>query len=661
MADSVDAHAAQHPARNEVLVDGLTFSSTFDSGNMLSVDRGRDLDGGGCEYVITAAPDAAKPDAQPEAPLTSTSWFHFSIAGASAGQVVSLQVVNLIKHSSLYDQDMRPVTRSLPSQKKWERRKKLSTLSSISSSLHLPFDVVRQGVTYQVQKDGEFSIRFTHTVVKAGETQFFAFCYPYSYTDLQRMLRRLDSEFSQDPQDGKQQPMPVVRSRLRSQPIYYHRETLAHSLDGRKVDLLTISSLDNILDEREDALPGLFPDHPAMPRPRHFQNKRVVFVTARVHPAETPASFVLEGVLSFLLKDDPRAHKLLKECVFKIIPMLNPDGVARGHYRHDSLGANLNRHYIRPTLAAHPTIFATKAAVLATCHTHSKLALHVDLHAHAAKRGCFIYGNRYDTMPEQAASQVYPKLVGLNSVHFEYDQCNFSELNMHLVEKRDAGLSKEGSARVALHRETAAMCPPVYFYTLECNYNMGRRSCSIPHSGSGLMFTAPLSPEVARKSYVPKYTTASWEDVGKGMMVAVLDWLGTNEWSRIPHSPFRTMAGLVQDIRHHVAPSFDLKGFAKDKAPPHVSIVATKPPLTTLKHEDRKLSKSDKHEMKRFGYVELPPTTTPKKDRTRSTPNNNGGAAAPPTAALRSLSKQSMPTPAPPILRSSPNNNNHSF
>ncbi|CAK4085995.1 unnamed protein product [Aphanomyces euteiches] len=203
--------AAAHPGRNEVLVDGLTFSSNFDSGNLLSVDRGRALDAGRCEYVVTAAPDASKPDTPPEAQITPTTWFHFSISGAVAGQEIALQIVNLIKHTALYDQDTRPVVRSLPSQKKWER--------------------LRQGVTYQADRQtNEFSIRFTYTVAVAGETVFFAFCYPYSYTDGQRMLRRLDQDFAR-------------RERTASS-MYYHRETLVHSLDGRKVDLLTISSYD---------------------------------------------------------------------------------------------------------------------------------------------------------------------------------------------------------------------------------------------------------------------------------------------------------------------------------------------------------------------------------------------------------------------------------
>jgi hypothetical protein len=31
-----------------------------------------------------------------------------------------------------------------------------------------------------------------------------------------------------------------------------------------------------------------------------FQNKPVIFFTSRVHPGETPASYVLNGILDFL-------------------------------------------------------------------------------------------------------------------------------------------------------------------------------------------------------------------------------------------------------------------------------------------------------------------------------------------------------------------------
>ena len=52
---------------------------------------------------------------------------------------------------------------------------------------------------------------------------------------------------------------------------------------------------------------------------------------------------MMDGVLNFLTSEDPEAHLLREHYVFKVIPMLNPDGVVNGNYRCSLAGSDLNR------------------------------------------------------------------------------------------------------------------------------------------------------------------------------------------------------------------------------------------------------------------------------------------------------------------------------
>jgi murein tripeptide amidase MpaA len=71
--------------------------------------------------------------------------------------------------------------------------------------------------------------------------------------------------------------------------------------------------------------------------------KNSIFVTGRVHPGETVSSFIMEGIINFLVSRDPLAQELRARFVFKLIPMLNPDGVIHGNYRANLAGIDLNR------------------------------------------------------------------------------------------------------------------------------------------------------------------------------------------------------------------------------------------------------------------------------------------------------------------------------
>lgn len=75
---------------------------------------------------------------------------------------------------------------------------------------------------------------------------------------------------------------------------------------------------------------------PPCSRPSSRQARPVLFITARVHPGETPASHAVHGLLQFLVGATPEAKALRRAAVWVIVPMLNPDGVSAGNYRCDA-------------------------------------------------------------------------------------------------------------------------------------------------------------------------------------------------------------------------------------------------------------------------------------------------------------------------------------
>ena len=116
---------------------------------------------------------------------------------------------------------------------------------------------------------------------------------------------------------------------------------------------------------------------------KHKKKFGIVFMS-RVHSGETVGSFMLKGAIDFLLSDNPGAILLRKSCVFKIIPMLNIDGVRYGNFRTSLLGVDLNRRWNKPNKSLHPTIFYAKK-MIATLKDMHDIKLACDMHGHTKK------------------------------------------------------------------------------------------------------------------------------------------------------------------------------------------------------------------------------------------------------------------------------------
>lgn len=67
--------------------------------------------------------------------------------------------------------------------------------------------------------------------------------------------------------------------------VYTSRELLCHSIEGRRIDLLTVSSAKGITETKEPRIAGLFPDD-SVPRAHRFVGKKVSAATVYLQHRE---------------------------------------------------------------------------------------------------------------------------------------------------------------------------------------------------------------------------------------------------------------------------------------------------------------------------------------------------------------------------------------
>jgi murein tripeptide amidase MpaA len=90
------------------------------------------------------------------------------------------------------------------------------------------------------------------------------------------------------------------------------------------------------------------------------RKRKAVILTARVHPGETNSSWIMKGFLDYILGDSSDAQLLRDTFVFKVVPMLNPDGVIVGNYRCSLSGQDLNRNYTSLLKETFPSVWYTR-------------------------------------------------------------------------------------------------------------------------------------------------------------------------------------------------------------------------------------------------------------------------------------------------------------
>lgn len=78
---------------------------------------------------------------------------------------------------------------------------------------------------------------------------------------------------------------------------------------------------------------------------RPEQPRGLALFLTRQHPPEWPGAVAFDAFARAVMADTPLMRRLRSEIAILWVPVMNPDGIARGHWRGNKAGADLNRDW----------------------------------------------------------------------------------------------------------------------------------------------------------------------------------------------------------------------------------------------------------------------------------------------------------------------------
>lgn len=149
----------------------LTFSSQFESGNLRKAIRVSED-----EYQLLLDFDTET--------QSHTQWYYFSVQNQKANHTVKFSIVNMGKQSSLYQRGLKPLVYSV------------AKATQLGLGWHRDGVGITYGPSTWTREEGTAQyhlLSFRYTFRYAQDVVYFAHCYPYTYTDLRRLLETYQS------------------------------------------------------------------------------------------------------------------------------------------------------------------------------------------------------------------------------------------------------------------------------------------------------------------------------------------------------------------------------------------------------------------------------------------------------------------------------------
>jgi hypothetical protein len=139
---------------------------------------------------------------------------------------------------------------------------------------------------------------------------------------------------------------------------YASVEKLATTAEGREITMVSITD-------------------PSVPE----EQKKNILILAMQHAGEDAGGYFAEGMIDFLLSEDPEAQTARQKYFYHIVPMMNPDGIFDGITRYNSAMEDLNNIWLDNT-RSQPEVDGVKSWVDHWSAAGNKIDLFIDVHNH---------------------------------------------------------------------------------------------------------------------------------------------------------------------------------------------------------------------------------------------------------------------------------------
>ena len=388
----------------------LIFESRFESGNLLCAFRTEDEN----SYQLYLQND------------TNTTgyiqWFFFRVSNTKKGRKVNFNIINMLRKTCIYNHGLKIMTYSTTAAAKenlgWHR--------DCYNSIYYSNNLYVYNNNNVSKKRNLHSLSFDYEFKYDNDTVYFANCIPYFYSTLMKELNKYELDDEKYP--------------------FFYRKTLAVTLGGNDLDMFTINSMYDVFKNGVTSI--------VTQKSQNYQyfksqknnqeninnssqildERKAIVIIGRQHPGETVGSYVVQGCIDFLMGNSEEAKKLRENYVFKIVPMMNPDGVLVGNSRTSFAGCDLNRRWGKPNEIIHPEVYSSKQMITKLSNQRN-IAFIIDCHGHFGTFNSLFYCNYKDN---KRTCKLFPYICSKLSKIINFQQCTFAMPRYKLSTERIA-------------------------------------------------------------------------------------------------------------------------------------------------------------------------------------------------------------------------------